>query len=252
MKRLLATLRCDLLLQFRNGFFYATAFVIAIWALLISRLHLLDTRPNLEWLLPPMVLDSLVINSFYFVGALVLLEKGEGTLEAQVVTPLRTSEYLVSKVITLTLLALLQNVIVVGLVAGVTSGMLQLIAGTVLASTFYVLLGFVAVARYNSINEYLLPSLLYVAVLLLPLLPYVNGWDGPLLYLHPLQAPLVVIQAAFQPVEFWRIMYGLLYAGLWIGLVYLFARPALRRFVIAEVGASSDAGPESRQRARAD
>ncbi len=238
MKRLIATVRCDLLLQFRNGFFYATAFVVAIWALLISRLHLLDTRLNLEWLLPPMVLDSLVINSFYFAGALILLEKGEGTLEAQVVTPLRTSEYLVSKVITLTLLALLQNVIVVGLVAGVTSGMLPLIAGTALASTFYVLLGCVAVARYNSINEYLLPSLLYVAVLLLPLLPYVNGWDSPLIYLHPLQALLVVIQAAFQPVEFWRIMYGLLYAGLWIGLVYLFARRALRRFVIAEVGAS--------------
>jgi fluoroquinolone transport system permease protein len=96
----------------------------------------------------------------------------------------------------------------------------------------------VAVARYSSINEYLLPSLLYVAVLLLPLLPYVNGWDSPLIYLHPLQALLVVIQAAFQPVEFWRIMYGLLYAGLWIGLVYLLARRALRRFVIAEVGAS--------------
>ena len=117
------------------------------------------------------VLNSLVINSFFFVGALVLLEKGEGTLEAQGVTPLCTSEYLASEVITLTLLALLQNVIVVGLVAHVTSGMLQLIAGTALASTFYVLLGFVAVTRYNSINEYLLPSFLYVAVLLLPLLP---------------------------------------------------------------------------------
>ncbi|MDQ5853272.1 MAG: hypothetical protein M3380_14620 [Chloroflexota bacterium] len=79
-----------------------------------------------------------------------------------------------------------------------------------------------------------------------------NGWDNPLIYLPPLQAPLLVIQAAFQPVEFWRIRYGLLYAGLWIGLVYRFARRALRRFVIAEVGASSDAGPESRQRARAD
>jgi hypothetical protein len=42
----------------------------------------------------------------------ILLEKGEGTLEAQVFTLLRTWEYLASKISTLTLLALVENIVI--------------------------------------------------------------------------------------------------------------------------------------------
>jgi fluoroquinolone transport system permease protein len=86
MKRLLATVRCDAQLQLRNGFYYATAFVVLIWSLVLLRLPDLD----FGWLLPALVAGNLLLNTFYFVGGLVLLEKDEGTLEARTVTPLRT------------------------------------------------------------------------------------------------------------------------------------------------------------------
>ena len=236
MKRLLTTVHQDVQLQFRNGFYYATAFIVAIWVILFSQLLPERSRHNLQWLLPAIILDSLLINTFYFVSGLVLLEKGEGTLHAQVVTPLRTWEYLSAKVITLTLLALIQNLIIVGLFYDLGLNILPLAVGIVLASAIYVLAGFVAVARYDSINEYLLPSGLYAAMLLLPLLPYVSQWDNWLIYLHPLQGALVVMQAAFQPVKIWQVIYGVLYSGLWIGLVYLGSRRAFLRFVIARSG----------------
>src|SRR5436305_5271778 len=80
MHRLLATIRCDLRLQQRNGFYYATAFVVAVYALGLSQLHASGARLNLAGLLPAVVLNNLMITSFYFIGALVLLEKTEGTL----------------------------------------------------------------------------------------------------------------------------------------------------------------------------
>jgi hypothetical protein len=135
MKRLLATVRCDVTLQLRHGFYYATAFVLIVCVALVSRFPALD----LGWLLPALVLGNLLINTFYFIGGLILLEKGEGTLEAQVVTPLRTWEYLASKIGTLTLFGLVENLVIVVLLAGREFSPLPLAASIVLTSALYCL-----------------------------------------------------------------------------------------------------------------
>jgi fluoroquinolone transport system permease protein len=223
MTRLLSTIRWDIQLQFRNGFYYATAFVLAIWAALALQIRALDL--DLSWLLPVLVLNELVIVTFYFMSGLVLLEKGEGTLEAQVVTPLRTGEYLAAKVITLTLLALVPSVVVVTLLAGIA-----------LASALLVLAGFLAVARYHAINEFLLPSIPYVAALLVPLVPYVSGWESWINYLHPIYAALLLMRAAFAPIAPWQTIYSALYLGLWIALAYVASQRAFDRFVVGRGG----------------
>jgi fluoroquinolone transport system permease protein len=229
MSRLYATVWCDIRLQIRNGFYYAALFVLFIWLLILTQVPL----PNLGWLLPALVLSNLLINTFYFVAGLVLLEKGERTLQAQVVTPLRSWEYLASKVITLTLLATIENVILVTVIYGSGFALLPLLAGMAAASALLVLAGFVSVARFSSINEYLLPSIGYTSLVGLPVLPYLAGWDSWLLYLHPMQAPLVLMQAAFQPIEPWQAAYGLLYSALWVWLALLWSRRDFQRFVVA-------------------
>ena len=229
MKRLLATMHCDALLQVRNGFYSATAFVVLIWSLVLFQLPDLD----FGWLLPALVAGNLLLNTFYFVGGLVLLEKDEGTLEARTVTPLRTREYLAAKGITLTLLALVENLIIVALFRGFRFDLLPLVAGIVLASGIYVLAGFIAVVRYGSINEFLMPSVVYTSLLTFPLLPYLGQWEHGLLYLHPLQAPLVMLRAAFEPVPAWQLIYSIGYGGASITLAYIWSRRAFVHFVIA-------------------
>jgi fluoroquinolone transport system permease protein len=235
MNRLIATIRCDVTLQFRNGFYYATAVVVAFYALGLSQLHAAGTLLNLGWLLPAIVLNNLLITTFYFIGALVLLEKAEGTLAAQVVSPLRDREYLAAKVITLAGLALAYNLAVVALIVGFRFSALALIAGTAAAAALLVMAGFVVVARYDSINDYLLPSLPYATGLLLPM-SYVLGWDSPLLYLHPLQAPLVLMRAAFTPVATWQLVYGVLGSILWLCLGFWLCQRIFQRFVVGQAG----------------
>lgn len=232
MNRLAATIASDIRLQFRNGFYYAAAFVAFFWIVGLSQVP----AGGLRWLMPVFILSNLLINTFYFMGGLVLLEKGEGTLLAQVVTPLRTWEYLASKIITLTLLSLVENLLIVGLAYGPNFDPLPLLAGISLAAAIFVLTGFVAVARYDSINEYLFPSFLYTLAFIPPFLDYFGLWTGWLFYLHPLQAPLRLTAAAFQPVAAWQWLYGLLYAGLWIGLFFLWGERAFARFVVAAEG----------------
>jgi fluoroquinolone transport system permease protein len=232
MRRLLATIRCDVMPQLRHGFYYATAFVLICCVAVISQIPSID----LSWLLPALLLGNLLLNTFYFIGGLILLEKGEGTLEAQVVTPLRTWEYLASKVGTLTLLGLVENTLIVMLLEGLGFNPLALSASLVLTAVLYCLVGVIAVVRYASINEYLMPSVLYTSLLSVPLLPYLAQWDTWLIYLHPLQATLLLAQATFRPVAHWQLVYSVLYSALWVGLLAHFSSRAFRRFIIAGAG----------------
>ena len=241
MKRLWSTLRADLRLQWRHGFYYAVLVVTIISVLLGRQLP----ESSLTSLLPLVIVNNLIVNSFYFVAGLVLLEKGEGTLEAQVVTPLRPGEYLASKVLTLGLLSLLETLVVVLLTYGRPPQPLALLAGVLLGAAFYTLAGFAAVARYDSINEYLLPSVLYAALLSLPLLPYAglgNDLLAPLAYLHPLQAVLVLLDTGLEPASvwqsasLWRPAYSLLYGTLSIGLFFRHGLQTFHRFVVRQEG----------------
>jgi fluoroquinolone transport system permease protein len=232
LKRLRATILTDFRLQYRNGFYYAVIFVVAVLALAVSQFQNLD----LAWLMPVLVISNLVLNTFYFIGGLVLLEKGEGTLHAQVVTPLRTGEYLAAKLITLTSVSLIENTVIVALLAGLGFQAVALTAGIVLASVLYCLFGFAFVARYDSINEFLFPSILYVTLLLLPLLDYLGIWPSWLFYLHPMQAALLLLRAAFGPIEAWQWLYAVGYGLVWAAGAYVICRRAFDRHVIAREG----------------
>ena len=232
MHALAATLSLDFRLQARNGFYYAVAFVLVCWFVLLTLL------PAIDWgyVLPAVVFGNLVMVNFYFVAGLVLLEKGEGTLEAQVVTPLADWEYLASKTATLTALSLVEQVVIVWSAHGGGFAGGPLVAGIVLAAVLYTLVGFLLIARYRSINEFMFPSILFTAVLSLPMLHYFGLWDTWLLYLHPLTAPLVLLKGAFGPVPSWQWAYGLLYSAAWAGLLLLAARRTFDRFIVAREG----------------
>ena len=232
MNRLASALAWDVRLQVRNGFYYAAAFVALVVVAVFSQLPLGEAK----WILPALLFSNLMIGTFYFVGGLVLLEKAERTLDAQVVTPLRPIEYLASKTLSLTGLALAENLIIVWLAYGTDFQVLPAVAGMALISILYALLGFAVVIRYDSINEYLLPSFFYTLLISLPMIDYFGFWRSWVFYLHPMQAPLMLLKAAFLPVQAWEAVYGILYSALWIGLMMNWSRRAFRRFVIAREG----------------
>jgi fluoroquinolone transport system permease protein len=244
MKRLRAAFGCDVRLQYRNGFYYAAAFVALFWIVGLRLFpvdhlsRLLDPFPAVELsrLMPVFILSNLFVSTFYFIAGLVLLEKGEGTLKAQAVTPLRNGEYLTSKIVTLTLLAIVENLLIVGAGFGLEFDPFPLIAGTVSAAAILVLIGFVAVSRYDSINEFLFPSMLYMLAFLPPFFDDLGLWNSKISYLHPLQAPLLLTRAAFQPISAGQWLYALPCAGLWIGLFFLWSRRIFGGFVISTEG----------------
>ncbi len=179
---------------------------------------------------------NLEINAFYFIGGLVLLEKGEGTLESQVITPLRPFEYLISKAITLGILSVIEAIVIILFTIGISLNWFFMITGCMFLVVIFSLYGFVVVVRYDSINEFLLPSILWTIAYLLPLLFYFDFFQSRLFYLHPLLAPLILMQTAFEPVTTNHIIYGLLCSMLWTGVALYFSLQAFDRFVISKQG----------------
>jgi fluoroquinolone transport system permease protein len=224
MTRVAATLGADVRVQFRNGFYHATAFVVACSVVLLRWLP-----PEIaELFLPVVVLENVVINTFYFVSALLLLERGEGTLAAEGVTPLRADEYLASKVLTLTALSLVESLLIAGAVAGVDGRLVMMSVGIALAAVLFCLSGVALIVNYESINEFIMPSVLYTAVLSLPVLGYfgvgAREWYLP----HPIQGPLELMRAQ-PPSTPGALAYAMGYPLLWIFPVSLWSRRALRR-----------------------
>lgn len=233
MTPLWATMRCDVRLQARNGFYWAVGFLLLILLAVISQ------APTLNWapVLPPLVLGNLVTATFFFMAALVLLEKEERTLEAQIVTPLGVNAYLTSKVATLTVLSIAEHLFIALITVGTAFRPLPLVLGVVLASALYCLAAFPAVVRYESMNELMLPAIVWVTLFSAPILHYAGLWSTPLIYLHPFQAPLVILEGAIAPLQAWEWTYGMGYGVLWIVLAFLWCRRAFRRFVVNTAGA---------------
>ncbi|MBE2197293.1 MAG: ABC transporter permease [Anaerolinea sp.] len=232
MKRLVSAMRWDMRLQFRHGFYYAAAFVAVLF---IIGLHYL---PAVYWPLamPVLVMGNMTMNTFYFMAALVLLEKDDGVLEGLVLTPLRQGEYLWAKLLSLALLTLVENGVIVTAVVGTQYNPLLLAAGILLLSFINALYGFMVVIRYESVNSFIFPSVFWTMLLSLPFLQYFGLVNTPLVYLHPVQAPLVLLTAAFQPMPAWTIAYGVFYGLLWVAILHRLARRAFTRFVILPRG----------------
>lgn len=228
MTRLHSTILWDMRLQFRNGFYYASLVIVVVCIALLSQI----SPTYLTWIFPVVILSNLVVGTFYFLGGLVLLEKGEGTLTAQIVTPLRQGEYLAAKVITLTGLAILENGAFTLYAFRGSVRLLPLLLGVALAAALYCLAGFLVVVGYDSINAYLLPSMAAVSAFSLPMMAYLLQWDSWWMYVHPWQAPLVLLQAAWEPIALWQWVYGLGYSLLWLAILFWACRRAFYNFVV--------------------
>jgi fluoroquinolone transport system permease protein len=235
MTRLFSTFRWDVTLQFRNGFYLVSGLIILMMVPLLSLLpH--DNRVDYRLVLPALMLLNLIVTTFYYMGGLVLFEKGEGTLTGLVVTPLRETEYLIAKVASLTLLGVVESLIIVLLVYGVHVDLVPLVLGATALGACFTLLGFIAIARYDTVNEYLLPSVLFVLLMILPIIDHLDVWRSPIFYLHPIQPMLVLMRSASGGAMSWEIIYGLIGSSVWFAISFVWARRNFHRFVVRAAG----------------
>jgi fluoroquinolone transport system permease protein len=231
----------DVTLQWRNKLYVIG---IAAGVLVAIALSQLGGDDQMYLLIPTLMLAVAGGSTLLYVAGMIIFEKDEGTLNATIVSPLRTSEYISSKVITLTLLATLEAVIMVGgsmLIISRTQQVsvpnLWIMVPAVLATgILYTLLGIALIVRYDKITDFLLPMGGIAIVLQIPML-YFLGWiDSPLFLLIPSSAPTMLVRGAYVELTTAEWIYGIVYTAVLLIAMTAWAYQAFKKHVIMKVG----------------
>lgn len=230
MSHLSAAVRLDVRLQARNSL-YAIGVVVALVFGFAARF------------LVPVDLTGRVLSAFYLVAvggttymfgaSMVLLEKGERTMEALRTSPLTAREYIASKALTLSAFALAEAAIVV-LVAGrgALESPVPLAIGVLVLGVCYTLVGIGQVAPCQSVTSFLFPGALVVSLVLQLPIFHVAGIGPTLLwYVVPTQAPLLLIMGAFEPLSPWQWGYAVAVSVGAVWASYAFARARFRAHI---------------------
>lgn len=229
MSRLAATLRLDARLQARNHVYV----IVAVAALALALpLRALFTPEQLRFFMPLLALSGVTLTTFFLVGVLLMLERGEGTLDVVMVSPLRPAEYLASKLLTVTALALVESVLLVVVAYGAQISLPWLALAVLLRAGLVGAVGVAVGVRYRTLTAFLLPAIGWSLLFDLPALWYLGIWPTPLLQAWPTLPSLLLAKAAFLPVAAIELGYACAYAALAFGAALFWASRALDRFVV--------------------
>jgi fluoroquinolone transport system permease protein len=241
MSRLMSAMKVDFTVQVRSNLY---AIGIGAGVLVAAVMAWLASPQQLPAWIPTLMLLVVGGSTMLYVAAMILFEKEQGTLKATIVSPLRASEYLWSKIVTLTALAVVESLVMVG------GGMLLmsfwhrltlpnvplLLAGIVAIGVIYTLIGIILIVRYDKITDFLIPVSAVAVILQLPFLYFIGWVQSPLLLVIPTSAPTVLMQGAFGPLQTWEWLYACAYsAALIVGLT-VWAYRAFHKHIIIKVG----------------
>jgi fluoroquinolone transport system permease protein len=241
MNRLLAAMKINVMVQVRTNLY---AIGIGAGVLVAVMLAWLAGPDDLPAWIPTLMLIVVGGSTMLYGAAMILFEKEQGTLRATIVSPMRPAEYLWAKIVTLTALAVLESIIMVGGTMLIMSfserislpNIPLLLIGIVAIGVMYTLVGIVLIVRYDKITDFLIPMSAVAVVLQLPFLYFIGWVDSPLLLIIPTSAPTVLMQGAYGPLESWEWIYTTVYtAALIIGLT-VWAYRAFDRHIIVKAG----------------
>ena len=228
VQRLLGTVLWDLRLQVKYQILTVAAIVTALYIALFKLL----VREEFDELLILLIFTDPAMLGFIFIGALVLFEKSSNTLDALVVTPLRMQEYLISKAISLSIIATVCALLMAIAGHGINFNYLPFIYSVLMTSAIVTLLGFYGASRINSFNQYFILIPIFLTPLALPLLNLFGITDSLFLYALPTQATLNLLRASFHPIPAGDMLYSLTFLPLFLVLSYFLAAHAFKRHIL--------------------
>ena len=222
MNLLLHTLAWELRLQLRHQILTIALVVSALYCLVF--VYLPASVPYREEILTLLLMTDPSMLGFLFVGVLVLFEKDAMTLQALAVSPLRPWQYLWSKGISLTGIALFCSLLIgyIGKPQGLHP--LYLLMAVGYSSLIFVFIGLIGVVRVRSLNQYLILIPFFLVPLLPPIVSLFGVPEYEIWYLFPTQAILLLYKAAWNSVQTGDLIYAILYPPIWIIGLYFWAR----------------------------
>jgi len=239
MNNLKNMLKWEFILLYRYKIIHISLLSIILYFLSTQAVESMKGQTQVHSVL--LFFDPAVIG-IVFVGALILFEKSENVLQALVITPMKTDEYILSKIISLTILSIISGLLFMSLMAifnNTDFNILFLLTGIILTSVMLILVGVILVSRVMSVNGYMLGMIVgFLGLSFPPLLNLFGLFESPIFYLWPTQASFILFNGVFNSsnLELWEILYGVLYQLIWIAALYILAKKAFYKYIVLKGG----------------
>ena len=221
-------LKKEITLQWRQGFWLVYFVFTAIYVTVL--LNLPEKNRMLVSLI--LILSDTTMLGIIFIGALVLLEKQQAVIQSLFVTPLEPSQYIWSKTISLSLIAVCTSILVYLPVWHFTAYTLLLLACIAFTAGTFVLLGLGLAARVDTINQYFGLMMGASMLLILPVLPYILLEQHPVFLFLPYVASLDLMLGARESLPLWRIFLDIILLVAWGYIAYKFAIRRVTRYLV--------------------
>ena len=208
-------LKGDLLFQNRSGIHVIYVVLTLLYTIVISLLP--DALANVAG--PLLIYTDPSVLGFFFIGALLMLEKQQGILRLLTVVPMDMKEYLLAKVASLALVALVSS-LVICIAGGLRVNYLLFIPSLLLTTSFFTLAGFMTGLWCQTVNQYfgrVVPGMFLIIIPVAALLSPTYKWLAMVL---PSVASANLFVCSFSGGGFKEIAYGLGMMIFWNGLIW--------------------------------
>jgi fluoroquinolone transport system permease protein len=220
LERIGLALKADILFQWKQGFYVIYIVLSFVYLVLLSQLP----QAWHAYTLPYIIYSDPSVLGMFFIGGIVLLEKQQGILQSIVVTPLRTGEYIASKILSLALISLMATLLISLSIYRGDVNYLYLILGTLLTSIFFTLVGFLIATKCNSVNAFIFKMIPWMILLVIPCLSLIEFPYNWIFIVFPSVACLRLVLGAYNQIphlEAWLlIIYMIIINILMIKRVY--------------------------------
>lgn len=120
----------------------------------------------------------------YFMGAIVLFEKGERVLDSIAISPVRPMEYVVAKLVSIALISTAVGLLI-GFGGGVVVNPLFFVLGVFLGSCLFSAVGLMIAANIATLNQFIVATIPAEIIINVPAIAWLFGWKPGWLILHP-------------------------------------------------------------------
>jgi len=221
--RLLHAVWADIRFQFKQGFYLVYVLITITYLIILSFLP----EEILSVGLPLVIFSDPSVLGLFFIGGIIMLEKMQGILSVLVVSPLRTTEYILSKVISLALVSILAAFAITGFSNYGSVNWLLIFFSTVLTSGIFTMCGIMITAGCDTVNQYMIKTVPYMLLFVLPCFSLIGFPYSDLFTIIPSVAALRLMLGAYTGIPLYEAAGLITYLT---GMNYLLLRWAIRVF----------------------
>ncbi len=231
-RKFLSLLLWEFKLQLRYYFWIVGLVITLVWFGILS---LMPSELSALWVPVLLFVDTCTIGVL-FVAGMLYLDRSQGTMDVIAVMPIATSTWILSRILSLSILCSVFALIII-LVRAESVVWVRAVPAVLLSSALYTSLGFLIACPFKKLMDYFLVMALTIALMNLPIFGYFEVFDSAFLWLLPTQPVMKVLAGSLGEMTTMDFTFAMGLLLVWLGVINFFCTKAFSVYVSQRMGA---------------